>query len=52
MHKTDIMTQEELFFLSKCMNLSVSDIRKLSEEQGRYILKQNKETKNGKGKIV
>lgn len=52
MDKTNTMSPEEIFFWSKCMNLSVSDVQKISKEQGRYILKQNKENQNVKGKVV
>ena len=48
MDKGTVMPAEEIFFYSKCMHLSVPDIVKLSEKQGRYILKQNKKRKDGK----
>jgi hypothetical protein len=48
MNKGIKMPPEEIFFWSKCMHLPVKDIVDMSRNQGRYILKQNKERKNGK----
>lgn len=50
MDKKINMPPEEIFFWSRCMNLSVSDIQKISKDKGRYILKQNKENSNEEGK--